>query len=104
MRHRTSRPGAVTGCSLHTQSPLLPADTCHTRADQHQSLNVGPSAAIAVAAVPGREFTAELGSGVLPVCGTIKDEVVTANEPWFGSAAIEQTLGERRDDPSSGAQ
>ncbi len=96
--------GVVPDVQGATSLPTITADTCHTRGDQHQSLNVGPSAAIAVAAVPVREFTAELGSGVLPVCGTVKDEVVTANEPWFGSAAIEQTLGERRDDPSSGAQ
>jgi len=38
-----------------------------------------------------------------PVCWTVEDQVVTANEPWFGSVAIEQALRERRDNPSGGA-
>jgi hypothetical protein len=80
------------------------ADTCHPCTDQRQSLNViyiqrryghrRPSASSL------RSWVQEFCS----VCSPIKDEVVTANEPWFSSAAIEQTVGECRDDPSSSAQ
>jgi len=62
----------------------------------------------AVAAAKGRakrDFSpAEPGPGALLCCWTVKDQVVAANEPWFGSAAIEQALRECRDDPSGGAQ
>lgn len=39
-----------------------------------------------------------------PAGWTVKDQVVTANESWFGGAAIEHALRKRRDSSSSGSQ
>jgi hypothetical protein len=42
------------------------------------------------------------GSG--PISWAINDDVVAADEPWFGCTAIEQALGKRWSDAACGAQ